>query len=158
MENTRQERIVLTFDVGTQSARAMLINNEGTILGKKQIVYEVPYVSPELGWAEQDPNMYYNIMCRCARLLKEDELIEELKKGRISAFLDVFYTEPLQSNSPLVAMDNVILTPHNAGFTGRDRFFPFLLDEFNRFFNGEKMQSGISKSRFLTMTNERMGR
>ena len=93
-----------------------------------------------------------------ARLLKEDELIEELKTGRISAFLDVFYTEPLQSNSPLVAMENVILTPHNAGYTGRDRFFPFLLDEFNRFFNGEKMQSGISKSRFLTMTNERMGR
>ena len=72
MENTKTERIVLTFDVGTQSARAMLINNEGTILGKKQIVYEVPYVSPELGWAEQDPNMYYNIMCRCARLLKEE--------------------------------------------------------------------------------------
>ena len=35
MENTKTERIVLTFDVGTQSARAMLINNEGTILGKK---------------------------------------------------------------------------------------------------------------------------
>ena len=69
MENTKTERIVLTFDVGTQSARAMLINNEGTILGKQQIAYETPYVSPELGWAEQDPNMYYNIMCRCARLL-----------------------------------------------------------------------------------------
>ena len=93
-----------------------------------------------------------------ARLLKEDELIAELQKGRISAFLDVFYTEPLQPDSPLVALENVIMTPHNAGFTGRDRFFPFLLDEFNRFFNGETMQSGISKSRFLTMTNEHIAR
>ena len=53
-------------------------------------------------------------------------------------------------------LDNVILTPHNAGYTGRDRFFPFLLDEFHRFFNGETMQSEISRKRFLTMTNERL--
>ena len=43
-------------------------------------------------------------------------------------------------------------------FTGRDRFMPFLLDEFNRLFKGEKMLSGISKARFGTMTHERMGR
>ena len=37
MEATRQERNVLIFDVGTQSARALLINNSGEILGKKQV-------------------------------------------------------------------------------------------------------------------------
>ena len=93
-----------------------------------------------------------------ARLTKEDELVAELQKGRIKAFLDVFYQEPLPEDSPLYQLDNVILTPHNAGYTGRDRFLPFLLDEFDRFFRGEKMLSEISKSRFLTMTNEKLGR
>ena len=72
MNENRKERIILTFDVGTQSARALLINNRGDILAKKQIKYELPYVSPELGWAEQDPEMYYNCMCRCSRQLKEE--------------------------------------------------------------------------------------
>ena len=72
MEANRQERYVLIFDVGTQSARALLINNNGEIVGKKQIQYDPAYTSPELGWAEQDPDMYYNIMCRCAKMLKED--------------------------------------------------------------------------------------
>ena len=72
MEATRQERNVLIFDVGTQSARALLINNSGEILGKKQVQYDPAYFSPELGWAEQDADMYYNVMCRCARMLKED--------------------------------------------------------------------------------------
>ena len=58
MEATRQERNVLIFDVGTQSARALLINNSGEILGKKQVQYDPAYFSPELGWAEQDADMY----------------------------------------------------------------------------------------------------
>ena len=57
MTANKQERIVLTFDVGTQSARAMLINNQGEILGKKQEVYDPAYYSPEPGWAEQDANL-----------------------------------------------------------------------------------------------------
>lgn len=72
MEANRQERIVLTFDVGTQSARALLVNNSGEILAKKQVQYDPAYVSPELGWTEQDPDMYYNVMCRCAKALKEE--------------------------------------------------------------------------------------
>lgn len=87
-----------------------------------------------------------------ARLLDGAALTAELQSGRIRAFLDVFDSEPLEEDSPLLKLDNVIMTPHNAGFTGRDRFLPFLLDEFNRFFSGEPMISGISKARFETMT------
>ena len=43
MEANRQERNVLIFDVGTQSARALLINNSGEILGKKQVQYDPAY-------------------------------------------------------------------------------------------------------------------
>lgn len=91
-----------------------------------------------------------------ARLAQEEPLLKVLQSGRISAILDVFYQEPLPDDSPFYQLDNVILTPHNAGYTGRDRFLPFLLDEFNRFFHGEPMQSEITKKRFLTMTNERL--
>ena len=89
-----------------------------------------------------------------ARLLDGDALNAELQTGRIRAFLDVFDSEPLEARSPLLMLDNVVLTPHNAGFTGRDRFMPFLLDEFNRLFSGEKMLSAISRSRFETMTQK----
>lgn len=90
MEANKQERIVLTFDVGTQSARALLINNQGEILGKKQLKYDPAYVSPELGWAEQDPDMYYNIMCRCAKQLKEDmpTIFEKVEAVTLSTIRD----------------------------------------------------------------------
>ena len=74
-----EERIILTFDVGTQSARALLISNSGEILGKKQVVYDPAYVSPKRGWTEQDPNMYYRVISQAARELKE-ELPEKWEK------------------------------------------------------------------------------
>ena len=46
----------------------------------------------------------------------EKALIAALYEGRIAgAGLDVFHEEPLPPESPLWGMDNVIITPHNAG-------------------------------------------
>jgi phosphoglycerate dehydrogenase-like enzyme len=48
-------------------------------------------------------------------LIDEPALIEALRERRIAgAGLDVFQTEPL-TESPLFALDNVVLTPHQAG-------------------------------------------
>lgn len=47
-------------------------------------------------------------------VLETDSLVNELKKGRISAVLDVFENEPLNSNSILWNLENVIITPHNS--------------------------------------------
>ncbi len=48
----------------------------------------------------------------------EEALIERLASGSLAgAGLDVFATEPLPDDSPLWAMDNVIVTPHMAGYT-----------------------------------------
>jgi D-3-phosphoglycerate dehydrogenase len=58
-------------------------------------------------------------LVNCARgeLVHEADLVEALKQGHVAAAaLDVFAEEPLKQ-SPLQAMENVILTPHTGGST-----------------------------------------
>jgi phosphoglycerate dehydrogenase-like enzyme len=51
-------------------------------------------------------------------VVDEAALIEALRAGRIAgAGLDVFEQEPIDPASPLLAMENVVLTPHIAGIT-----------------------------------------
>ena len=51
-------------------------------------------------------------------IVREADLIAALQSGEIAgAGLDVFASEPLDPASPLLQMDNVICTPHYAGFT-----------------------------------------
>jgi len=48
-------------------------------------------------------------------VVEEPALVEALQKGQIAgAALDVYEIEPLPKDSPLLAMDNVLLAPHNA--------------------------------------------
>jgi len=70
MSNTNDVN-VLTFDVGTQSSRTMLIDSHGQILGKKQIIHEPAYNSPKPGWAEKDADVYYKYLCEASLYLKQ---------------------------------------------------------------------------------------
>ena len=54
-------------------------------------------------------------ICR-GEVVEENALIECLREGRIAgAGLDVFTNEPLDSNSELLTMEQVVCTPHMAG-------------------------------------------
>ena len=52
------------------------------------------------------------------RIVKEDDLTDALACGHLAgAALDVFEQEPVNVDNPLLAMPNVVLTPHVAGDT-----------------------------------------
>jgi D-3-phosphoglycerate dehydrogenase len=51
-------------------------------------------------------------------LVDREALIDALSTGKLSgAGLDVFHDEPLKPDDPLLAMPNVVLSPHHAGQT-----------------------------------------
>ena len=52
------------------------------------------------------------------KIVQQAALVEALQAGRLrGAALDVFEAEPLPEDSPLLQMDQVVLTPHVAWFS-----------------------------------------
>jgi phosphoglycerate dehydrogenase-like enzyme len=76
-------------------------------------------------------------------------LVAALQAGEIAgAALDVFETEPLPPDHPLWGMENVILTPHVAGYSPRipERHLAVLLDNVGRFARGEPLRNVVDKT------------
>jgi len=71
-------------------------------------------------------------------IIDEKALIEELKKGRFFAFLDVTDPEPPAEDSPLRTLENVVVVPHIAGCIDNCTMLGELaVEELRRFFAGE---------------------
>ena len=64
-----KEPLVLTFDIGTQSARGLLVAPDGSFEDVYQVKYEEPYYSRNPGWAEQRPDFYYDRICDIGKTL-----------------------------------------------------------------------------------------
>ena len=73
-------------------------------------------------------------------VIDEGAMVEALKSGQIAmAGLDVYREEPLPASSPLIGLENVVLTPHLGGGSQRSRVVdrPAALANILRFFRGE---------------------
>ena len=89
------------------------------------------------------------------KIIDEPALIRELKTKRFSAALDVYWQEPLPSDSELYDLDNVLLMPHRGGPTP-DRYAYIsseLIDEvYNYLESGAPLKNEITRERALSMT------
>jgi len=63
---------ILAIDNGTQSLKAMVFDLNGRMLAKSQVAFQ-PYVAPQPGWAEQDPELFWRTLCAaCQQLWQTD--------------------------------------------------------------------------------------
>jgi D-3-phosphoglycerate dehydrogenase / 2-oxoglutarate reductase len=99
------------------------------LVGLDELYAAADYITLHVGLTPQTTGMIHSAaikkmkkgvrLVNCARgeLVNEADLADALKQGHISAAaLDVFNAEPLK-NSPLQAIENLILTPHIGGST-----------------------------------------
>ncbi len=83
-------------------------------------------------------------------LVDEVALVRALREGWIAgAALDVFEQEPLPADSPLWKMDNVIISPHIAGFTLRydERAAALFAENLRRYVAGEPLLNQVERGR-----------
>lgn len=78
----------------------------------------------------------------------ESALAEALRHHRIAgAALDVFEREPLPADSPLWALENLLITPHTAGLTARlwERHYQLFSENLRRHQAGEPLLYVVDK-------------
>lgn len=59
---------LLAIDLGTQSCRAIVFDPQGNLISKSQIPID-SFVTPEPGWAEQDPEVFWQVLCQSCQAL-----------------------------------------------------------------------------------------
>jgi len=119
------------------------------------VVLAVPYTSAThhlIGQAALDAMKPTAVLINVARgaVVDEAALIHALREGWIAgAALDVFEQEPLPADSPLWALDNVIISPHIAGFTPHydDRATALFAENLRRYLAGDPMLNQVERER-----------
>jgi phosphoglycerate dehydrogenase-like enzyme len=81
-------------------------------------------------------------------------LMNELRKERFLAILDVFYEEPLNGVHELRTMKNVIVTPHSAGTNGywRRKQADIVIRDIQAFFANEPLINQVTRGQYQRMT------
>ena len=85
-----EKEYVLTMDFGTQSLRVSLIDSCGNFLICVKRKYEPSYFSSQSGYAEQDPDYYWNTLVDALKELtsKEKENLKYIKGAALTTFRD----------------------------------------------------------------------
>ena len=80
----------------------------------------------------------------------ESALVEALRARRIAgAALDVFEREPLPADSPLWGVENLLITPHNAGLTEKlwHRHYELFSDNLRRYLARQPLRFVVDKQK-----------
>ncbi|MGY4532849.1 sugar (pentulose or hexulose) kinase [Pseudomonas sp. TE3786] len=78
-----EKSYLLAIDNGTQSVRALLFDLEGNLLGKGKVDLQA-YYSQQPGWAEQDPDYYWQSLGEACRLLWQQVAIDKSRIKGVS--------------------------------------------------------------------------
>lgn len=70
------DKHILAIDNGTQSVRALIFDLQGQLIAKKRVPIQ-PYYSVKSGWAEQDPNVFWQGVCQACQALWEMEGVDK---------------------------------------------------------------------------------
>ena len=101
-----QNPLILTLDFGTQSLRAALVNKKGEIEAIQKKKYNPVFVAPKKGYAEQDPDFYYNYAIECLTdLVKTNQdKINRIIGATLTTFRDssVYLDENLKPVRPMI--------------------------------------------------------
>ena len=101
-----KSKYVLTIDYGTQSVRVAVIDNKGKFVAFEQEKYKTPYFSEKPGFCEQDPNYYFECMCKAAQRLSErnKDLLKKCMSISSTCFRDsvVFLDENIKPVRPSI--------------------------------------------------------
>ncbi|MBZ0275242.1 MAG: FGGY-family carbohydrate kinase [Anaerolineae bacterium] len=62
------QQYILAIDNGTQSVRALIFDLAGNLVDKARVVIE-PYFSKQPGWAEQNPEYFWDSLCQACQQL-----------------------------------------------------------------------------------------
>ena len=115
---------VLGHDPYVTGPRFMTMTTLETLLSSSDVVtLHAPETPENAGMLDASrlalmPQGSYLINTASAALVDDAALVDALRSGHLAgAGLDVFETYPIMPNSPLLALDNVVLTPHVGGAT-----------------------------------------
>ena len=86
-------------------------------------------------------------------LIEQDEMVQELRRGRFVACLDVTVPEPLPIDHPLRLLPNVLVTPHEAGAFAENlmRIGEFISEEIERYAAGKPLLGEVTKAQMDTI-------
>ncbi len=79
-----QKDLLLTIDNGTQSLKAMVFDLSGRMQAIVKIPFDAPYFSTHPGWAEQEPDMFWNTLCDACQGLWSDKGIDKERIAGVS--------------------------------------------------------------------------
>jgi sugar (pentulose or hexulose) kinase len=75
--------LLLAIDNGTQSLRALVFDLDGALVAKVRVPFS-PYFSEKPGWAEQDPEIFWQALCQACQDLWENKRVDRQRIAGVS--------------------------------------------------------------------------